>query len=48
MPNPIHSHSGDEPKPQGAFKTVEYDEDGGATVKVVPASPAAVAKQVSR
>lgn len=35
---PTHSHSGDEPRPAGSFKRVEYAEDtGGATVNVVGA-----------
>jgi hypothetical protein len=49
-PNPsgdepvVNSHSGDEPKPQGAFKSVNYDKDtGGANVKVTPASKEAQA-----
>jgi hypothetical protein len=41
-PNPLntpHSHSGDEEKPQGAFKSISYDkETGGASVEVTPAS----------
>ncbi len=40
----VNSHSGDEPKPQGAFKTVNYDEEtGGASVEVTPASKEAQA-----
>lgn len=48
-PNPsgdevVNSHSGDEPKPQGAFKTVDYDKDtGAANVEVTPASDEAQA-----
>jgi hypothetical protein len=49
-PNPsgdepvVNSHSGDEPKPQGAFKTINYDQNtGAADVKVTPASKAAQA-----
>lgn len=31
-----NSHSGDEPKPVGGFKTLSYDDSGAASAKVVP------------